>query len=64
MARGQAGAVCAAGALAEVCLLGVDVVPVSFGGKTAGQETRGHRVLHGEAPVLIAAPGEYEPARC
>ncbi len=45
-----------------VCLLGADVVPVSFGGKTAGRESRGHRVLHGEAPVLIVAPGEYEPA--
>ena len=45
-----------------VCLLGADVVPVSFAGKTAGRETRGHRVLHGEAPVLIVAPGEYEPA--
>ncbi|HEY5055005.1 MAG TPA: glycine--tRNA ligase subunit beta [Acidobacteriaceae bacterium] len=45
-----------------VCLLGNDIVPVSFGGKTAGRETRGHRVLHGEEPVLIVAPGEYEPA--
>jgi glycyl-tRNA synthetase beta chain len=45
-----------------VCLLGNDVVPVSFGGKTAGHETRGHRVLHGEEPVLIVAAGEYEPA--
>jgi len=45
-----------------VCLLGADVVPVSFAGKTAGRESRGHRVLHGEEPVLIVAPGEYEPA--
>jgi glycyl-tRNA synthetase beta chain len=45
-----------------VCLLGADVVPVSFGGKTAGRESRGHRVLHGEQPVLIVAPGEYEQA--
>ena len=45
-----------------VCLLGKDVVPVSFAGKTAGRESRGHRVLHGEEPVLIVAPGEYEPA--
>lgn len=45
-----------------VCLLGADVVPVSFGGKTAGRESRGHRVLHGAEPVLIVAPGEYEPA--
>jgi glycyl-tRNA synthetase beta chain len=45
-----------------VCLLGDDVVPVSFAGKTAGRETRGHRVLHGEEPVLIVAPGEYEQA--
>ena len=45
-----------------VCLLGDDVVPVSFGGKTAGRESRGHRVLHGEEPVPIVAPSEYEPA--
>jgi glycyl-tRNA synthetase beta chain len=45
-----------------VCLLGNDIVPVSFGGKAAGRETRGHRVLHGDALVLVVAPGEYEPA--
>ncbi|HWG18392.1 MAG TPA: glycine--tRNA ligase subunit beta [Acidobacteriaceae bacterium] len=45
-----------------VCLLGNDTVPVSFAGKTAGRESRGHRVLHGDEPVPIVAPGEYEPA--
>src|SRR6185312_944105 len=45
-----------------VGLLGNDTVPVSFAGKTAGRESRGHRVLHGDEPVLIVAPGEYEPA--
>jgi glycyl-tRNA synthetase beta chain len=43
-----------------LCLLGEVVVPVSFGGKTAGNTTRGHRVLTGDGPITIAAPGEYE----
>jgi glycyl-tRNA synthetase beta chain len=43
-----------------LCLLGGDVVPVSFGGKTAGNATRGHRVLAGDGPIVVAAPGEYE----
>ena len=42
-----------------VALLDATVVPVEFGGKTAGSVTYGHRVLHGEAPVTIAAPAEY-----
>jgi glycyl-tRNA synthetase beta chain len=42
-----------------VCLLDGAVVPVSFGGKTAGNWTRGHRVLAGDAPIAIAAPGDY-----
>ena len=45
-----------------VALLGGEVVPVEFGGKTAGNTTRGHRVLAGDGPVTIAAPGEYESA--
>ncbi len=42
-----------------VALLDGQVVPVEFGGKTAGNCTYGHRVLHGDAPVAIAAPAEY-----
>ena len=43
-----------------VALLGDAVVPMSFGGKMAGSSTRGHRVLAGDGPIAIAAPGEYE----
>jgi glycyl-tRNA synthetase beta chain len=43
-----------------LCLLDGAVVPVSFGGKTAGNWTRGHRVLAGDGPIPIAAPSEYE----
>jgi glycyl-tRNA synthetase beta chain len=43
-----------------LALLGDAVVPVSFGGKTAGNATRGHRVLAGDKPIAVAAPGEYE----
>ena len=43
-----------------VAMLGDAVVPVSFAGKTAGRVTYGHRVLDGDAPVEVHAPGEYE----
>jgi len=33
---------------------------VSFGGKTAGNTTRGHRVLAGDRPIAIGFPDEYE----
>jgi glycyl-tRNA synthetase beta chain len=42
-----------------LALLDDTVVPVEFGGKTAGHVTYGHRVLSGDAPVTIAMPGEY-----
>ncbi len=45
-----------------MALLGDAVVPVSFGGKTAGRATHGHRVLAGDAAIEIAAPDEYEQA--
>jgi len=41
------------------CLLGHDVVPLEFAGKTAGRETYGHRVLAGDAPIEIESPGSY-----
>jgi glycyl-tRNA synthetase beta chain len=45
-----------------VALLDGDVVPVSFAGKSSGNESRGHRVLWGDKPLAIARPGEYEKA--
>jgi glycyl-tRNA synthetase beta chain len=45
-----------------LALLGEVVVPVSFGGKTAGNTTRGHRVLAGDKPIAIGFPDEYEQA--
>jgi glycyl-tRNA synthetase beta chain len=45
-----------------VALLGETVVPVEFGGKTAGRVTRGHRVLANDAEIAIGFPDEYEQA--
>ncbi len=45
-----------------LALLGEVVVPVEFGGKKAGNTTRGHRVLAGDAPFAIGFPDEYERA--
>src|SRR5262249_46688603 len=42
-----------------VSLLDGDVVPVEIAGIAAGQASRGHRVLHGAAPVVVGAPREY-----
>ena len=41
-----------------LALLGDQVVPVSFGGYTAGRVTYGHRVLFGEAPIEVT-PATY-----
>jgi glycyl-tRNA synthetase beta chain len=43
-----------------VCLLGDEVVPVSFGGRTAGRATFGHRVLSSGEAFEIEAPESYE----
>ena len=43
-----------------LALLGEVVVPVSFGGFTAGNTTRGHRVLAGDEAIPIGFPDEYE----
>jgi glycyl-tRNA synthetase beta chain len=43
-----------------LALLGGELVPVNFGGKTAGNTTRGHRILAGDESIEIGAPGEYE----
>ena len=45
-----------------VALLGDAVVPVEFGGKTAGAVTYGHRVLFGDAAIKLEAPKKYEEA--
>jgi glycyl-tRNA synthetase beta chain len=42
-----------------VALLGDEVVPVSFGGYTAGRITYGHRVLHGAEPIKLQSPSGY-----
>jgi len=42
-----------------VALLDSSVIPLEIAGIAAGNLSRGHRILHGEGPVTIAAPGEY-----
>jgi glycyl-tRNA synthetase beta chain len=41
---------------------GSEVVPVEIAGIAAGDSSRGHRILHGEAPVAIASPAGYAGA--
>ncbi|MGD0646876.1 MAG: glycine--tRNA ligase subunit beta [Acidobacteriaceae bacterium] len=41
------------------CLLGEEVVPVTFAGKTAGRATYGHRVLSTGDPFEIVSPQSY-----
>jgi glycyl-tRNA synthetase beta chain len=41
------------------CLLGEEVVPVTFAGKTAGRATYGHRVLSTGEPFEIVTPDSY-----
>ncbi len=42
-----------------VCLLGDEVVPVSFAGKTAGRATFGHRILSSGEAFEIVSPESY-----
>ena len=42
-----------------VALLDASVVPVEIAGIAAGNVSRGHRILHGEAPVVIGKPKSY-----
>ena len=42
-----------------VALLDNNIVPLEIAGIAAGNTTRGHRILHGEAPVSIANPASY-----
>jgi len=45
-----------------VALMDSSVVPLEIAGIAAGNASRGHRVLHGEALVTIASPNEYKEA--
>jgi glycyl-tRNA synthetase beta chain len=45
-----------------VALLDSEVVPVEIAGIAAGNVSRGHRVLHGNAPVAIASAEDYSEA--
>ncbi len=45
-----------------VALLDSAVLPLEIAGIQAGNSSRGHRVLHGEAPVMIGAAREYAGA--
>ncbi|MGA3333331.1 MAG: glycine--tRNA ligase subunit beta [Terracidiphilus sp.] len=45
-----------------VAMLDSSVVPLEIAGIAAGNASRGHRVLHGEAPVVIDAVKEYKEA--
>jgi glycyl-tRNA synthetase beta chain len=42
-----------------LALLNNQVIPLEFAGTIVSNETYGHRILHGEQPVLIGYPGEY-----
>lgn len=42
-----------------VALLDSAVVPLEIAGIAAGNASRGHRVLHGEAPVMLASANNY-----
>jgi glycyl-tRNA synthetase beta chain len=42
-----------------LCLLDENVVPLEFAGIRAANVSYGHRVLHGDRPVIIARPSGY-----
>jgi glycyl-tRNA synthetase beta chain len=42
-----------------VALLDSAVVPLEIAGIAAGNASRGHRILHGETPVIVDAPKTY-----
>jgi glycyl-tRNA synthetase beta chain len=45
-----------------VALLDSAVVPLEIAGIAAGNASRGHRVLHGEAPVVLSTASDYREA--
>jgi len=42
-----------------VALLDAEIVPLEIAGIAAGRASRGHRILHGEAPVVLAKAADY-----
>jgi len=40
-------------------LLDGEVIPLEIAGIAAGNQSRGHRILYGEAPVVVDRPGAY-----
>ncbi len=45
-----------------VALLDSEVVPLEIAGIAAGNASRGHRILHGDSPVIIEAATQYAEA--
>jgi glycyl-tRNA synthetase beta chain len=45
-----------------VALLDATIVPLEIAGIAAGNASRGHRILHGQAPVVIGQPQGYAEA--
>ena len=45
-----------------VALMDATVVPLEIAGIAAGNASRGHRILHGEAPVTIGSASAYKEA--
>jgi len=45
-----------------VALLDDSIIPLEIAGIAAGKNSRGHRILHGDTPVEIAAPSAYREA--
>ena len=45
-----------------VALLDAEVVPLEIAGIAAGNTSRGHRVLHGDAPVVVDTAKDYAEA--
>ncbi|MDR3753753.1 MAG: glycine--tRNA ligase subunit beta [Terracidiphilus sp.] len=43
-----------------VALIDAEIVPLEIAGIAAGNASRGHRVLHGDAPVVIGAANAYK----
>jgi len=43
-----------------VALLDSAIVPLEIAGIAAGDASRGHRILHGDAPVLLAKAADYQ----
>lgn len=42
-----------------IALLDSEILPIEIAGIRAGNQSRGHRILHGSSPVLIESPESY-----